>query len=86
MVGKELKREGPTTCQIAGRRRRSLLKQGGREVCVHVRTITLGGRLRGYPPPPPKSLVTPKMGVGRFCEHGHLPRRIWNGNDHRLFL
>ncbi len=53
-------------------------------ICVHVRTITLGGHLpgcqhmlegwkgrggclRGYiPPPPPKSLGAPKIGVGTY--------------------
>ncbi len=101
-----LKRRGLITCQVTGRRWRSPLEQGGLEVpcelafsgteqlmknvCVHVRTTTLGGRLSGCQHVlegrkqrggrlrgyPPKSLGTPKLGGGRLCEHGCLPGRI----------
>ncbi len=84
-----LKREGSITCRVTGRQRRSPLEQGGLEVpCeltfsgteqltknvrVHVRTITLDGRLPGCQ----HVLQGLKgMGGGRLCEHGCLPRRI----------
>ncbi len=101
-----IKRGGSTTCLVTGRRRQSPLEQGGLEVpCelafsgteqltknvrVHVRTITLGGRLprcqhvlqgrkgRGgrLHGYPPQIARNAKNGGGHLREHGRLPGRI----------